>query len=486
MPLAAVLAAVLVAVISAALAIRPAHAQPAPYPRTRAVVDSLMRATGAPGVAVVLARGDRVVLAEGFGVADVETRARMTPDLVTHVGSVTKPFTAALALTFVGERRLSLDAPLARTVSGLAAPVGALTLAQLLAQTGGLLDVPGGDGPTGDGALLAMARALRAEQVAMPAGTFSYSNVGLSLAGLAAQEAGGQPYAALLRARVLAPLGMATATVRQPEALARPFASGHVRGGDGALRVARPVEHDAAIAPAGYLYASARELARFAIALADDGKVDGRAALPPAVVRAMLTPRVDVPGMSRGLQYGYGIFLDRFAGRSAWHAGTNRGHAAIVRVLPDARASVVVVCNLDGVRLDAIAEAALLELLGAEAARVATDARARAAPLSPRRWRPARDAELRAIEGRYENRLRVELRRAAGALELTGVGPPRRVTPIGTAADGRVWLASRLPGAATVDTVVVTPPRAGGHPGTLQLFLWTLPRAPLGSPPAAP
>ena len=44
---------------------------------------------------VVVVRGDSVVYARGFGVADIETAAPMTPDLLAQVGSLTKPFTAA-------------------------------------------------------------------------------------------------------------------------------------------------------------------------------------------------------------------------------------------------------------------------------------------------------------------------------------------------------------------------------------------------------
>jgi CubicO group peptidase (beta-lactamase class C family) len=437
------------------------------FSRTQQAVDALIRARGAPGVTIVLVRGDSVALAWATGVASLETKQPMTPDLITQVGSVTKPFTAALVLGLAGEGAVRLGAPIANIVEGLTPGVARLTLAQLLSQTSGLRDVPGGDGAHDERALLDASRALRDSDVVVPPGAaFSYTNAGLSLAGVAAQQAARVPFAQLMRDRLLVPLGMSSSTMRVSEATTHPFADGHERGSDGTMRVVRPIENNVAIWPAGYLHTSARELSRFVIAMLNQGRVGARQAIPAAVVDSMLVPHVEIPSMPRSLRYGYGMMLDDFDGHpSAWHAGSTRGHSALIRMLPTRGLGVIVLANVEA-RLDAIADAALTDALAAGDPRPGAGRAIRRG----RTWRPATTDEIKAVEGHYDNRLTVHLRLRADTLRLIGLGPERTATPIGVANDGRLWLAVRAPNATTADTVIASPR------GYLSVFLWTLPR----------
>ena len=103
-----------------------------PYAGLQQAAAELMRASGTPGIAVVVVRGDRVDFARGFGVADVETGAPMRTDLLVQIGSVTKPMTAALVLALAQEGRLDAAAPVGRYVDGLAPRVAGIPLGRLL------------------------------------------------------------------------------------------------------------------------------------------------------------------------------------------------------------------------------------------------------------------------------------------------------------------------------------------------------------------
>src|SRR5437870_10003925 len=60
----------------------------------------------AAGAAVAVVSGDRVIFAKGFGLANVETDAPVTPDTLFQIGSITKTFTAAAVLTLAEEGKL--------------------------------------------------------------------------------------------------------------------------------------------------------------------------------------------------------------------------------------------------------------------------------------------------------------------------------------------------------------------------------------------
>ena len=69
----------------------------------------------------------------------------------------------------------------------------------------------------------------------------------------------------------------------------------------------RPLANDARLWPAGTLYSSANEMARFAMALLNDGRVDGEQALPAGMVAQMRAEVADIP--TTGERYGQGLFL---------------------------------------------------------------------------------------------------------------------------------------------------------------------------------
>jgi CubicO group peptidase (beta-lactamase class C family) len=392
----------------------------------------------------------------------------MTPDLLTQVGSLTKPFTAALVLTLVQQGTVDLRAPVGRYVNGLAERISRLTLSQLLSQTAGLGDREGNYGTSDEAALLGAARELRDSIAFLPPGlSFSYSNIGFALAGLAVQEAAHQPFGDLIRDRLLRPLGMTTATMRPLEAARHPRSQGHklTPKGDSVV-VVRPVADDTRIWPAGYLYTNAREAARFVVALLNGGKVGSRQALAAGIADSMLAPHVRRPGMPNGARYGYGMFLDTLRGyESAWHPGSMPGFSTLVRMIPSRRVGVVVIANRDEVRLDRVAEAALEDALRPLGAPFVAST-----PMTPRLPAPARDVRLSEYVGTYANRFSFELVLRDSGLVLRRFGAELPVVPLGDD-----LFAVQAPGAPTIERFSVTA-ASGDRPGFAQMFLWTFPR----------
>ena len=428
----------------------------------------VMRATRTPGVQVVVVRGDRAVYARGFGVADVETREPMTPDLLAQVGSLTKPFTAALVLTLASDHVVDLGAPIGRAVTGLRPGIARLTTSQLLSQTAGLRDREGSYGPSDEALLLRAAREIGDTISLLPPGlSFSYSNIGFALAGLTAQEAARRPFADLIRDRLLRPLGMTSSTMRPAEAARFHRATGHALtpAGDSVV-VVRPTADDTRIWPAGYLYTSATEAARFVIALMNGGRLTGRQAIPPSVPDAMFTTHVRLPGMPNATRYGYGMFLDTLRGlESAWHPGSMPGFSTLVRMIPSRRVGVVVIANRSDVRLDRIAEAALEDALRSLGVPFPAAVPAQSSPPDP-----DRTVGLADYVGTYANRFAFELAMKDGALVLRRFGTELPVVPLG----GDLF-AVRPVGTSTIERFQVVP-AAGDRPAYAQMFLWTFPR----------
>ena len=163
-----------------------------------------------------------------------------------------------------------------------------------------------------------------------------------------------EPFADAMERLVLRPLGMARSTFR-PEAAARlPLAAPF----DGRRREIVPAPNHAGTLPSGSLYSSAREMARFAIAVMNGGRLEGRQVLPEEVVASLLTPRVDVPERP-GSRYGYGLLFETRRGvKRVFHTGGRAGYGSILRMAPDEKFAVIVLANRTAAVMSRTADAA--------------------------------------------------------------------------------------------------------------------------------
>lgn len=304
------------------------------------------------GATVAIVSGTGILYAKGFGAANGETGASVTPDTLFQTGSVTKPFTAALVLSMVAEGRLKLDAPVSNYAKGLSPFLGQVNLGQLLSHTSGILDEPDEFGPQDEGLMAPYIRSWKDDYVLFPAGeVFSYSNSGYALAGFTASESAGKPFTALMEEKIFGPLGMKSTTFHPTTAMTRPLAVGHqIR--EGKPVVVRPLPNDARLYPAGTMYTSINDLARFAIAFLNDGKIDGKEVISPQTIAAMSAPRARQMSEFSKLEYGYGMFIEsRQNVIRVWHEGGMTGYTASILFVPEQKFAVVIMSNTDNVVL---------------------------------------------------------------------------------------------------------------------------------------
>jgi hypothetical protein len=252
---------------------------------------------------------------------------------------------------------------------------------------------------------------------------------------------------------LLRPLAMRRTTVRPAEAPDVARAVGHDAQGE-------PVpgyDQDTRLAPAGYAFSTAGDLALFVkewlAAYHGHGRVLSR-----AIARAMGTKVSDFPPTFDGTGYGLGLFVDERRGALVLHhGGQMTGFSAEIVLVPERRLGLVVLMNREGMIFTSTVDAALKSLAGLPPV----------PDLPLAEGQPVPEAEARALAGRYLNRWPLELAWSEGALRLgTGAGARevRRLGPDRYLVRG---------GPAPVEL------RAGRHPdGTpyLRQFLWAFGR----------
>jgi len=167
-----------------------------------------------PGVQVAVLLDGKVIHHVAVGMADLEQQVPVTLDSVFHAASVSKQFTAFAVLLLEQEGKLSIDDPLAKYIPE-AAPLGAITLRQLLTHTSGLRDLSTISAMAGwqHEDLLTQTQAvtlLLAERGlnSAPGSRFEYINSDYVLLAEVVQRKSGKRFDVFCRERIFNPLAM--------------------------------------------------------------------------------------------------------------------------------------------------------------------------------------------------------------------------------------------------------------------------------------
>ncbi|MGH3759951.1 serine hydrolase domain-containing protein [Actinophytocola sp.] len=290
----------------------------------------------APSLVAAVVRGQELLWTGARGSVD---GAAPTADTQYRIGSITKTFIAVLVMRLRDEGLLDLNDPLDKHVSGTS--FGHLTVAQLLSHTAGLTSespgewwerAPGGDWPT-------LVESMSGEPERHRAGErFHYSNVGYGVLGQLVAELRGASWMSVLDEEVLAPLGM-TRTSAMPVA---PHALGWAVHPYADVLMPEPTPDAGAMAPAGQLWSTLADLARWARFIAGDtGDV-----LSPDTVAEMRHPAAVEDGTAWTSGYGLGFQAFRVDGRQlAGHGGSMPGFLASVVVDPATTTGALALTN---------------------------------------------------------------------------------------------------------------------------------------------
>jgi CubicO group peptidase (beta-lactamase class C family) len=303
-------------------------------------------------------------------------------DVQYRIGSITKTFTAVLVLRLRDEGVLALSDPLEKHLPGTG--VGEATVAELLAHSGGLAaETPGPWWERTPGSLRPeLSDVLGERPLVHPAGRrFHYSNPGYALLGALVEKLRGAPWEDVLRQDVLEPLDLRRTSVR-PQAL---HAGGWAVHPWADVMMPEPLEDLGRMAPAGQLWSTAGDLARFAAFLVQgDERV-----LSAESLREMRTPAapVEAADVASGYAYGLGMELRHQDGRAlVGHTGSLPGFLACLTIGLSDDVSAVVLANCTSGPAPFTVAADLVRIV------------AEAEPRVPAPWRPLREADPAVLE----------------------------------------------------------------------------------------
>ncbi|MBB5934151.1 serine hydrolase domain-containing protein [Streptomyces zagrosensis] len=312
-------------------------------------------------------------------------------DTQYRIGSITKSFVAVLVLRLRDEGLLDLADPL-RThladrldVEGVDVSMGDATVAQLLAHTSGIAaEARGPWWERTPGELRpGLGEVFGERPQRLPAGRrFHYSNPGYALLGALVEQKRGAPWGEVLRREILEPLGMPRTSI-VPQA---PHAGGWAVHPWADVMQQEPTEDMGHMGPAGQLWSTTADLARFAVFLTNgDDRV-----LSATTVAEMRRPATPPDGAAWEAAYGLGLQLLRRDGRLFFgHTGSMPGFVSTLWISAEEQLAGIVLANATS--------GPATSLIAADLVRIVAEHE----PPLPTPWRPLpqADADLLDLTG---------------------------------------------------------------------------------------
>ncbi len=316
----------------------------------RGEIPGAMKAEAIPGLAVALLDREGVEWAEGFGFTDDDRKTAITPDTLFSVQSMSKTVTATATMLAVRDGLVQLDTPIEAYLPGFTVksrferrPEGKMTLRHLLSHTAGFAhEAPSGSNADADASSFERhIQSISETWLRFPVGGgYSYSNLGIDLAGYILQVRSGMPFADYVRTRLLEPLGMRDSTFDMARVRA---ATSRAIGHDPLCTPKVPLE--VPMIPAGGFYTTARDLAKFVRFHLNQGRVDGT----PLIDGALLASMYEVAGAGPCHSDGYGLGIDRASRHGTYrlsHGGAGFGFMTYMAWYPELGLGIVALTNL--------------------------------------------------------------------------------------------------------------------------------------------
>jgi CubicO group peptidase (beta-lactamase class C family) len=328
-----------------------------------------------PGFAFALVRNDRLELVIVRGVRDVEHALPVTPDTVFPIGSCTKAFTSMAIGIARDQHLLSLDDHPRRFLPWfhMADPQAdaEVTLRDMLSHRTGLkakADLAATPG------VLNREEYVRAATAARPAApfrtAFQYSNAMYSAAGEVLGSAYHSSWENVIPQQIFAPLGMtASLTSIRDAATVADHATGYVYVPQtGGWRAVPPPAGLQALAPAGSIASTARDMAQWLRLLIGGGRIGDRQIVSAATLQELFTPQIAI---DTRMSYALGWVTYTWDGEQVIeHNGGSEGISALVSFIPSERVGFVFLANTSPNFLTTIGNAGALLwplILGREA-----------------------------------------------------------------------------------------------------------------------
>ncbi|MCR8842083.1 serine hydrolase [Paenibacillus sp. SC116] len=307
----------------------------------------------ATGAVVSVVKGDEVLLNEGYGYKDRETKQKIDPEeTLFYIGSVSKVFTATAVMQLIEQGKIDLDADITKYLGDIkiknetGSPV---TVKDLLTHTSGVDYADTGfsiDAELDSNNYYSMKDELRNNTfriINKPGTVYSYDNFASQLQGFIVEQVTGQKFEDYAEKHLFDVLDMENSSFVLEKDKADQLASSYDWKGE----KLKPAVFKPTVMPEGSMSSTGKDMANYMLAVLNGGVFEGKQLLSKDSLTKMLTPQVSIHPAVPNMTYGFEYYTHHeFNGHNfVLKSGNIPGFVSQVAFLPDKNIGVFISSN---------------------------------------------------------------------------------------------------------------------------------------------
>lgn len=327
------------------------------------MIEQDMKKWHAPGLGLAIVKDGQTILTKGYGVKSFQTDEPVDMHTVFQAGSTTKAFAAMAIAMLIDEGKVQWDDPVIKHLPEFRMAneyvQNSITIRDALRHSSGVSQISNINLFLGESLPKAWEMMESISQQASFRNNWDYNNTTFALSGRIVERVTGQPFHAVIRNRILQPLGMNDTLMLDDEVRTagnRAEAHQHFAGDD--YQIGYPyIEYTAA---AGMMNSTPADMANWMEFLLAGGVWDGERLVSEKLIKEMMSPQILLDPSSiypaaasyHHNYYAYGLawFAHDYKGHKvAMHTGSINGMSAILGLIPTEGIGVYVFINSDHV-----------------------------------------------------------------------------------------------------------------------------------------
>lgn len=303
------------------------------------------------GLSIALVDEAEVIWTQGFGYTERSRGEKVTADTLFSSQSFCKCLTATAFMIMATKGLIDLDDPILKHYPEFSVKtrfgdpeeeIGKITFRRMLSHWAGFThEAPLGNNFADEPVTFEEhIGSISKSWLKSPVGSeLSYSNLGYDLTGYVMGLVMNKSYEDVMKEVLLQPLGMVSATYKIEEALTQSFARGYFR------EFAAPVVQ-VPMLPAGGIYISANDVAKFIRFHLRNGRINDHQVIDARLLEDMYAPQYVG---KKEMGYGLGVYSNQKIGNAQayGHSGGGYGYQTILQWVPEYKVGVVVLTNTD-------------------------------------------------------------------------------------------------------------------------------------------
>jgi len=326
-----------------------------------AEMEKFLKTSKASSFAVAIVEKNKVIYAKGFGLSDAANKVPATENTLYAIGSCTKAFTASLIGLLQKDGKVDLDKPVRNYLPELKffndEMNNHITLRDMMCHRTGLPrhDLSWYLFPTTRDSLIQRIQFM--QPTAEPRTRYQYNNFMFLAQGKVAEKLNGKPWEQQVKEQLFTPLGMTNSSLTANALTGNPnLAVPYELEKDSTLKIMKhyPIE---GMGPAGSIYSSVSDMAKWVQTWIYGGKLNGKEILPAGYVKEAMSGQMitngNPPDMKRpDIQFGtYGFAWTMTSYKSHYrveHGGNIDGFSASTSFFPTDSIGIIVLVNQNG------------------------------------------------------------------------------------------------------------------------------------------